>query len=259
MNHRNPRRSRLCAAAVAIALPLLASAQQPAPLPTDAEAAAMANMQLGISYMKQGNLALARDKIDKALKQAPRNVDVQTTAALLEERLGNLKKAEEHHRTAMKTSVNRPDITNNFAVFLCRTNRAKQGVKLFVEVATNKLYPAPQNAYTNAGVCARADKQLDQAAGYFRRALQARPNHAEAVVQLVDLEVSRNRLTEARTEVDGFLKAFLPTPDVLLSCVQVARAQKDRLAEERCGRRLRTEFGDSDAARRLQALNPIPR
>jgi type IV pilus assembly protein PilF len=232
-------------------------AADPTPVgPLDSAGAAAANLQLGISYMQKGNLSLAREKIDKALKQDPKNADARTAAAMLEERLGNLRKAEEQHRAAMRLAPARPELSNNYAVFLCRTGKYKEGVRMLLAVATNKLYPTPYAAFTNAGVCARADKQVDAAAGYFRRALQERPNHAEAVVQLVDLEVSRGRLTEARAEVDRFLSSFIADPDVLLSCVQVARAQADRVAEERCGRRLRTDFAGSSAERRLQAMTP---
>lgn len=226
--------------------------------PTDGNAAAAANLQLGISYMQQGNLALAREKIEKALRQAPKSADVHTAAAMLEERLGDRRKAEEHHRNAVRLGPNRPELTNNYAVFLCRNGKAKEGIKKFQEVAANRLYSTPQAAYTNAGVCARGDKQLDAAAGFFQRALKLRPNHAEAVVQLADLEVSRGRLAEARAEVDKYMAAFTANPDVLLSCVQVARAQSDRLQEEKCGRRLRMEFAGSDAERRLQALGRKP-
>jgi Tfp pilus assembly protein PilF len=82
------------------------------------------------------------------------------------------------------------------------------------------------------------------------------PNHAEAVIQLVDLEMSRSRLTEARTEVDRYLNSFVAQPDVLLSCVRVTRAQADRVAEEKCARRLRADFPTSPAARTLQTLAP---
>jgi len=246
------------AIALGLALATMGSfAADPVPTgPLDSTGASAANLQLGISYMQQGNLSLAREKIDKALKQDPKNPDARTAAAMLEERLGNLRKAEEQHRAAIRLGPGRPELSNNYAVFLCRTGKYKEGVKMLVAVAANKLYPTPYAAFTNAGVCARADKQIDVAAGYFRRALQERPNHAEAVVQLVDLEVSRGRLPEARAQVDRFLSAFIADPDVLLSCVQVARAQADKIAEERCGRRLRTDFAGSAAERRLQAMSP---
>lgn len=231
------------------------AAEQTQTTTSNAEEAAVANMQLGISYIQRGNLAMAREKIDKALKQAPKNPDVRTAAAILEERLGNPRKAEEHHKIAIRMGANRPELQNNYAVFLCRTGKSKEGIAMLLQVAANKLYASPQAAYTNAGVCARGDKQLDAAAGYFRRALEVWPNHAEAVVQLVDLEVGRGRLKEARAEVDKYLRTFIANPDVLLSCVQVARAQSDKVAEERCGRRLRTDFAGSDAERRLQAMS----
>ncbi len=235
---------------------ITAAADQSKTSTSNAEEAAVANLQLGVSYIQRGNLSMAREKIDKALKQAPKNPDVRTAAALLEERLGNARKAEEHHRVAIRMGANRPELQNNYAVFLCRTGKSKEGIALLLDVAANRLYATPHAAFTNAGVCARGDKQVDAAAGYFRRALQIWPNHAEAVVQLVDLEVSRGRLKEARAEVDKYLSAFIANPDVLLSCVQVARAQSDKLAEERCGRRLRTDFAGSDAERRLQAMSP---
>jgi type IV pilus assembly protein PilF len=237
-------------AALIILLPFSSVvAQEPQMLASDE--AAIANLQLGISYMRQGNLALAREKIDKALRQAPKNADVHTAAAMLEERLGKTREAEMHHRTALRLAPTRPELSNNYAVYLCRIGKHADGVKRFVEVAANKLYATPQTAFTNAGVCARAGKQPDQAVGYFKRAMQIMPNHAEAVVQLADLELSRGRLKEAREEVDRYLTTFRANPDVLLSCVQVARAQADKLAEERCARRLRTDFAGSEAARRL--------
>ena len=172
----------LPAIALGLALATMGSfAADPTPTgPLDSSGASAANLQLGISYMQQGNLSLAREKIDKALKQDPKNPDARTAAAMLEERLGNLRKAEEQHRAAIRLGPGRPELSNNYAVFLCRTGKYKEGVKMLVAVAANKLYPTPYAAFTNAGVCARADKQVDVAAGYFRRALQERPNHAAA-------------------------------------------------------------------------------
>jgi Tfp pilus assembly protein PilF len=52
--------------------------------------------------------------------------------------------------------------------------------------------------------------------------------------------------------VDTFINAFKPNPDVLFAAVQVARAGKDRLAEEKYSRTLRLEFPDSAQARALK-------
>ena len=64
-------------------------------------------------------------------------------------------------------------------------------------------------------------------------AIRARPNYSEATVQLASLHVERGELVEARKVVDTFLGAFRPNADVLFAAIGVARAAKDRMAEEK--------------------------
>ena len=52
--------------------------------------------------------------------------------------------------------------------------------------------------------------------------------------------------------VDTYLGAFRPNPDVLYTAVNVARAAKDKMAEEKFSRALRLEFPDSAQARALK-------
>lgn len=87
----------------------------------------------------------------------------------------------------------------------------------------------------------------------FARALALRPAHAEAAFQLGDLDLERGMLVEARSVVDRFLETQRATADLLLLGLRVARAQGDRLAEERFARRLRVEFPDAPQTRSLSA------
>jgi type IV pilus assembly protein PilF len=225
---------------------------------TRAETAAAYNLQLGAAYLQQGQLALAREKLDRAVKQNPRDPKVHNARALLAEKLNDLDDADRHYRTAVRLAADDPDISNNYAVFLCRTGRVDEGVKRFVAVAKNPLYRSPEGAYTNAGVCLREAKRFDEASEYFARALAVRPNHAEAAYQLADLDMQRGMLLEARNGIDRYLAAFRPTADLLLLAVKIAREQKDAGAEERFARRLRVEFPDSDQMRQLPPLRRNP-
>ena len=98
----------------------------------------------------------------------------------------------------------------------------------------------------------RDAKRLDLAEQKFAGAIKARPNYSEATVQLAGLKLEREQPAEARKVVDTYLNAFKPDPEVLLCAVAVARAQKDRLAEEKFSRTLRLEFPDSAQARALK-------
>lgn len=251
---------RFALGAALLLLPLAGCTGGPAERPesTRAETAAAYNLQLGVAYLKQDKLALAREKLDRAVKQNPRDPQIHNARALLAEKLNEPEDADRYYRSALRIAPDEPDISNNYAVFLCRTGRIDEGVKRFVTVARNKLYRAPEAAWTNAGVCLRTAKRPDEAAEQFARALAVRPNHAEAMYQLADLDLERGMLAEARSGLDRFLDTYRPTPDLLLLGVRIARAQNDRMAEERYARRLRVEFPDSDQLRELPARRRNP-
>jgi len=212
------------------------------------------NLQLGVAYLQQDNLAVAKEKLERAEKQNPRDPRVHSALAWLYERLEKPNLVDEHFRTALRLAPQDPDINNNYAVYLCKTGRAEEGVKRFMEAARNPLYGTPAAAYTNAGVCLRNAKRLDEAEVNFRMALRSMPNSAEASYQLGELDLERGRPANTRSQIDIFLSAFNATPDLLLLGVRAAKAQGDRIAAEQYARRLRAEFPGSSQTRSLADL-----
>jgi type IV pilus assembly protein PilF len=216
------------------------------------------NVQLGIAYLHQGNLPLAKEKLDKAMKESPRDPAVHSAMALLYDRLNKPQEADQEFRAALRLAPDNPDILNNYAIYLCRIGRTDEGVKYFLQAANNGLYSTPAAAYTNAGVCLRAANRLDLAAQQFQKALSIRPNSAEAAFQLIDLQFTRRELTQARTQLESYLRAFEATPVLLYIGVRITREQGDRLAAERFSRRLRVDFPNSDQARALSEPDRNP-
>jgi type IV pilus assembly protein PilF len=218
--------------------------------PTDS--AAKTNIQLGVAYLQQGNYPLAKEKLERSLKQNPKDPDVHTTLGLLYDRVGESKLADKHFREALRLAPDKPDISNNYAIYLCKSGRVDDAVERFMAVAKSKYYRTPEVALTNAGVCLKDNKRLDEAQQRFTSAIKAKPNYSEATVQLANLHIERGQLPEARKVVDTYLGAFRPNPDVLFTAVSIARAAKDRMSEEKFSRALRLEFPDSAQARALK-------
>jgi len=216
------------------------------------EAAAKTNIQLGVAYLKQGNYPLAKEKLERSLKQNPKDPDVHTSLATLYDRVGDSKLADKHYKEALRLAPTNPETSNNYAVYLCKNGRVEEGVERFSAVATNKYNASPEVALTNAGVCLAGAKRADEAQKMFERAIKARPNYSEATVQLATLQMGKGDLVEARKTVDTYLGAFRPDPDVLYAAVTVARAAKDKMAEEKFTRTLRLEFPESPQARALK-------
>lgn len=225
---------------------------------TAKENAASYNLQLGIAYLQQGNLGFAKEKLEKSEQQNARDPALHTAMGLLYERLGDSRKADRHYATALRLAPGDPDVQNNYAVYLCKNGRIDDGVKRFEEAANNALYRTPEAAYTNAGVCQRSDGRYDDAARSFTRALTLRPNYGEAAYQLADMRLEQGDIAQARSVLDGFMRNFRATADLLYLGVRVERAGGDRVAEERYARRLRIDFPDSEQARALSspARNP---
>jgi type IV pilus assembly protein PilF len=220
--------------------------------------AAAYNVQLGIAYMNQGDLERAKDKLDRAVTQDPDNADVHSASATLYARLGESDKADSEFRTALRLAPHDPRMINNYAVYLCQSGRTEEGVKRFLEAAKNPLYTTPEIAYTNAGVCLHNAKRYDDARTNFMRALQVRPNYAEAQYQLANLQFERGEYPAARAGIDNYIGTYQATPDLLLLGVRVAKAQGDRLAEQKYARKLKLDFPGTDQARALAGLEHNP-
>ena len=222
------------------------------------EAAARVNLQLGIGYLQEGNLPIAKEKLERARSQDPHNPEIHGAMALLDQRLGKDKDADKEFRTALEQAPHDPAMLNNYAVFLCSHDRPDEGVRYFEQAATNPLYRTPWAAYTNAGVCMRAAHRDADAAQRFARALQSNPAYSEAVYQASDLDFQQQKLADARFRIDVFLLTNPATPDLLLLAYRIAQVQKDAIAQQRYGIRLSQEFPNSDQAHALAAskINP---
>jgi type IV pilus assembly protein PilF len=221
----------------------------------DTNTAALANLQLGSAYLQQGNLQVAKDKLERALQQAPRDPAVHGLLAMLYVRLGDDARAEQEYRRALALAPNDPEQLNNYAVFLCSVGRANEGVQRFQEAAANRLYRTPWAAYTNAGVCLHSVHRDAEAEPLLLRALQVRPDYTEALEQLVDLRMGQGRASEGLAAVSQFLHANVATPEVLLAGWRAARAAQSAADAAQMAWRLRTEFPDSDQARTVAAAS----
>jgi type IV pilus assembly protein PilF len=220
----------------------------------DSSDAARANVKLGIAYIQQNNLALANEKLERALKQAPRSPEVHTALAYLNERLDKPQKAEDEYELATKLAPANSDIKNNYAVFLCRSGKVDKAMLQFDAAAKDRLYSTPWAALTNAGVCLRGARRGPQAVGYLEQAVKIRPDYASAVFELADLQLELGAPVVAGQVVDRYLAIGRVSPDVLLVGVRAALARDDRAAAQVYVRRLRRDFPDADQTKALPPL-----
>src|SRR3984885_10732855 len=69
------------------------------------------NTQLGIAYLRQGDVPLAKEKLDRALKENPDSAKVHSARAMLFDRMGETKLADSEYQTALHLAPNDPDVS----------------------------------------------------------------------------------------------------------------------------------------------------
>ncbi len=208
----------------------------------DNKGAAKANVDLGVAYMQQNNLQTAKDKLDRAEKQDPKNPEVYWAKASLYERMNMPKDADRSYHKAMDLAPANSNIVNTYAVFLCRQGEIDRALPLFDKVIADKLYQTPYAAAANAGMCLRDQKRAADAKRYFERAVEMGPGFSDGVVGLGDLQINQGDPTGAMHTVDAFIKTGTRSADVLVVGVRAAVAQRDCNAAQRYAVLLRVQF-----------------
>jgi type IV pilus assembly protein PilF len=211
--------------------------------PKQPERASDINLELGISYLREGKLVEAKEKIDRALEQNPRNAQAHAYAGLLYMRLGDEAKGDSHFERALSLDPKNPEIQNNYAVLLCQRKRFDRGEKLAVEAAGNPLYKTPHVGYMNAGNCARGAGNLKGAENHFRQVLTSQPRFPPALYEMADLEFSQSNYMAARAFFERYQAAVRSLdPATLWLGVRIERALGNTAGARSYGRRLQTEF-----------------
>jgi len=224
------------------------AARQPRERGSDA---ALANTNLGAGYLRQGRLDLAVERLQRAIKQAPRLADAHSYLALAYDQLGMLDEAEMHYKRATQLEPNNSGAANTYAVFLCRQNRWPDAEPFFKRATENPTYSTPEVAFANAGVCARRAGAIDKATEYFRSALTRNPTFPDALANMMEIAYEGGNFMQARAFVQRYLDSSKPTAPVLLMCVNIETQLKNHDGIDRCASQLRSGFQGSPELAKL--------
>lgn len=204
-----------------------------------------------MAYMEKNDNARALKKLRKAIQIDPQYADAHNAIAILYSRLGEDQKAGTHFEKATQIAPNDPSALNNYGQYLCKQGQRKKADTMFERALANPLYDTPQFAHLNAGICAKQDKDLEQAEIHFRSALKKDPYMSPALYQMADLSHSLKRNLPARAYLERFTQAARHNAKSLWLAVKVEKALGDVDAEASYALRLKNNFPDSQETRLL--------
>ena len=115
-----------------------------------------------------------------------------------------------------------------------------------MEAVKNPLYPTPEKAYLNAGLCAKKAGKLSNAETFLQQALSLQPKMTEALVGMAEISFAKGDYAGAKSY---FLRIArngteLSAADLLLAA-RVERKLGDKNAEASYKLQLRKRFPDS--------------
>lgn len=221
-------------------------------LPDQAEGnaglSARIHTELGAGYYMRGQLGVALQELNIALKSDPRYGPAYNVRGLVYAELGEKGLAEESFKRALEINSQDSDAHNNYGLFLCRNQREEEAIQQFLLALKNPLYQTPDLSYVNAGICARQKGDNKRAEEYFTRALRIQPNNPQALVGMARLAHDQGKMEEAHAHLTRFMQVGQADADALLLGVKIERQRGDREAEASYRSQLRNRFPKSKEA-----------
>lgn len=207
-----------------------------------AEKSSNINVELGITYMREGNYDTAMDRLQKAIQQNPENPLAYSSLALLQMHIDQRDRVENNFLKAISLAPDNSSIKNNYGTFLCQQKRFPDAQEQFLAATKNPLYKTPEHAYLNAGKCTD-DKGL--AEKYFRIALQKNPTLPGALLEMARLGLDLKRYLSSRAYLQRYHAVRDPIAKSLWISIQVEKQLGDKTIMRQHAMLLQGKFPDS--------------
>jgi len=211
----------------------------------DARRAAKAHTDLGMLYLREGQLNVALDEARKAIDADSSYPLGYNLHGLVQMYLEDNRAAEESLGRALQLAPHDPEINNNYGWFLCQTKREKQSIAYFVAASKNTLYTAPTKPLTNAAICSITAGDDKGGEEFLAKALRADPQNADAHFLAAELYYRTDRPIDAKLRLADVHRLMAPTAQSVWLALRIERKLGDREAEMRYGKQLAREFRES--------------
>lgn len=209
---------------------------------TSTEKRAQIRMQLAIGYYQQQSYDVALDEIKKALDAKPDLAEAHGVRALIYTAMGEMVLADENYQRALRLAPRNPELSNNYGSFLCQTGRYAQGMAQFDAALKNPMYQSPVRAMVNAGGCAVKMKQYDLAERFLLDAIRLDPDVPAIQAGLARVYFERRDYARAGffiNRLSELTRAENMSADVLWLAIRVQRKLGDKALETSLATQLR--------------------
>jgi type IV pilus assembly protein PilF len=217
----------------------------------DSDEIAVANLNLGIEYLRRGEYEIAMVKLNRAKEAAPNYAPVYDALGVLSQYMGLTEEADIYFKKAIQLSKRDSKTLNNYGQFLCSQNRQPEAEKYFLEAVDNPLYETPEITYSNLGTCANRASQIDEAVNYFEKALSINPGLPSVLIQMSEINYAAGNYPFAHDYLNRYLEHTIHTPRSLWLGIRIENELGDKNAVSSYALLLRNKYPESSETQLL--------
>lgn len=211
---------------------------------------AIANMNLGIEYMRQGHYEDALEKLNRSILAKPDFAPAYNVLGLLHQRLGESETAEINFKKSIELDPSDSSTYNNYGLLLCSNNRVSEAETAFLTAANNPFYDSPEIALTNLGLCL-FDSKPEESEGYFKEALVKNSTFAPALIQMADVSYNRSEYQSAYQYFERYAANANETSKSLWLGIRICHELKYKNEASSYALLLRNKYPGSKEARTM--------
>lgn len=213
--------------------------------PPNLKLAAQYNVQLGVNYLQQGDVARAKQKLVLATEQDPSSIAAWNGMAYFMQTTGNNDEAKKAYQKALALQPNDGDTLNNYGVFLCQQGKPQTAIAYFQKAMADPHYVNTAQAYENAGLCALKIPDAAGADQFFTKAVANDPSLPTSNLALAKLAWDKHDINSAQFYLKRYNRLAKPSAESLWLTIELARAQGNRTLASDAGARLAASFPNS--------------
>jgi len=181
----------------------------------DQHAAAKINIQLGVYYMRRGDIQRAKQKLTLALKQDPNYSPAQSAMGYYLETVGDKQEAQKYYLRAISLAPKSGAAHNNYGTFLCHNKQYQPAIEQFILATKDRDYLNTAGAYENAGLCALKIPDSKLAKKYLNKALRNNPQLPKTLLKLSEISLSEGDNSASQEYLQKFSQLSGPTKQSL--------------------------------------------
>ncbi|MGE3320219.1 MAG: type IV pilus biogenesis/stability protein PilW [Candidatus Berkiella sp.] len=190
--------------------------------------AAKLNVELGLTYLKQEQVARAKSKLLRAKALAPELPEVHYSYGYFLEYVGEIDAAEKAYQKAVSLNSKGGNEHNNYGAFLCRQHQYRKAEKEFLKAIDDPNYTNTAEALENAGVCVNQIPDMAKAAEYFEKALRYDNNRPTALLELAMIRYQDKQYGQANEYHQRYSQIAKPNARYLLLGIELAKKAGDK-------------------------------